>query len=173
MYRYLLHYSFDDPPLQLIVSTSKDQVKERLSQEQQKQRQKCHQLFRVTNGTRDATYEWYKDRVEARVEGTCEWFLKHEHFQTWLKQERGPLVLAADPGCGKSVLAKYLIEHGLPRSANIYYFFFKDQLQNTVRQALCALLHQLFSLRPSLIEHAMSVNMGMGWFTPQNRSGIS
>ncbi|KAH7000851.1 hypothetical protein EDB80DRAFT_81671 [Ilyonectria destructans] len=123
---------------------------------QSKDEQKCHQLFRLTTGSRDATYEWYKDRVEARVEGTCMWFLKHENFQTWLNQESGPLLVSADPGCGKSVLAKYLIDHGLPRSTTICYFFFKDQDQNTVRQALCALLHQLFSQKPSLIEHAMS-----------------
>ncbi|KAH7132738.1 hypothetical protein EDB81DRAFT_845400 [Dactylonectria macrodidyma] len=77
---------------------------------------------------RDATYEWYKDRVEARVEGTYIWFLKHENFQTWLNQESGPLLVLADPG-------------------------YQDQ--NTVRQALCALLHQLFSQKPSLIEHAI------------------
>ncbi|KAH6960053.1 hypothetical protein BKA56DRAFT_647910 [Ilyonectria sp. MPI-CAGE-AT-0026] len=126
-------------------------AKERLSKDEQK----CHQLFRLTTGSRDATYEWYKDRVEERVEDTCMWFLKHEHFQTWLNQESGPLLVSADPGCGKSVLAKYLIDHGLPRSTTICYFFFKDQDQNTIRQALCALLHQLFSQKPSLIKHAM------------------
>jgi hypothetical protein len=93
--------------------------------------------------------------VEERVEDTCLWSLKHEHFQRWLKQDSGPLLITADPGCGKSVLAKYLIDHGLPRSTAICYFFFKDQDQDTVRQALCALLHQLFSQKPSLIEHAL------------------
>jgi ankyrin repeat protein len=83
------------------------------------------------------------------------WFLRHDHFQAWLNRESGPLLVTADPGCGKSVLAKYLIDHGLPRSATICYFFFKDQDQNIIRQALCALLHQLFSLKPSLIKHAM------------------
>jgi ankyrin repeat protein len=53
------------------------------------------------------------------------------------------------------VLAKYLIDHGLPQSATICYFFFKDQDQNTSRQALCALLHQLFTKKPPLIKHAM------------------
>ncbi|KAH7173109.1 hypothetical protein DER46DRAFT_596919 [Fusarium sp. MPI-SDFR-AT-0072] len=133
------------------LQAQKDLAMERLSKEEQK----CHQLFHLTTGSRDATYKWYKDRVEERVEDTCMWFLKHEHFQTWLNQESGPLLVSADPGCGKSVLAKYLIDHGLPRSTTICYFFFKDQDQNTVRQALCALLHQLFSLKPSLIEHAM------------------
>ncbi|KAH7113449.1 nucleoside phosphorylase domain-containing protein [Dactylonectria estremocensis] len=134
------------------LQAQKDLAKNRLSEEEQK----CHQLFRLTTGSRDATYEWYKDRVEERVEHTCMWFLKHEHFQTWLNQESGPLLVSADPGCGKSVLAKYLIDHGLPRSTTICYFFFKVQDQNTVRQALCALLHQLFSQKPSLIEHAMT-----------------
>ncbi|KAH6973905.1 hypothetical protein EDB80DRAFT_347304 [Ilyonectria destructans] len=133
------------------LQAQKDLARERLSKEEQK----CHQLFRLTTGSRDATYEWYKDRVEERVEDTCMWFLKHEHFQTWLNQESGPLLVSADPGCGKSVLAKYLIDHSLPRSTTICYFFSKDQDQNTVRQALCALLHQLFSQKPSLIEHAM------------------
>ncbi|RWA09407.1 hypothetical protein EKO27_g5694 [Xylaria grammica] len=119
-------------------------------------REKCLQLFRLTSGDRDSTYEWYKGRVEDRVDGTCEWFLNHDNFRRWLEQESGPLLVSADPGCGKSVLAKYLIDHGLPRApTTICYFFFKDQDQNTVRQALCALLHQLLSLKPSLIEHAM------------------
>ncbi|RFU78635.1 ankyrin repeat-containing [Trichoderma arundinaceum] len=129
----------------------KDREKERLSQTEQT----CHQLFRLTANDKDATYEWYKDRVQERIEGTCMWLLNHESFQWWLQQESGPLVVTADPGCGKSVLAKYLIDDGLPRSATICYFFFKDNDQNTVRQALCALLHQLFSQRPFLIKHAI------------------
>ena len=126
-------------------------VKQKLSDKQEE----CLRLFRLTNSSKDTTYEWYKDRVENRVHGTCQWFLSHEHFRTWLKQDSGPLLVSADPGCGKSVLAKYLIDDGLPRSATICYFFFKDQDQNTVRQALCALLHQLFSKKPPLIEHAI------------------
>ncbi|RYO78317.1 hypothetical protein DL764_010131 [Monosporascus ibericus] len=125
-------------------------AKQKLSDKQEQ----CLQLFRLTSSSKDATYEWYKDRVEDRVDGTCEWFLNHENFQTWLEQDSGPLLVSADPGCGKSVLAKYLIDNRLPRSAAICYFFFKDQDQNTVRQALCAVLHQLFSRKPSLIEHA-------------------
>ncbi|RYP58916.1 hypothetical protein DL769_008749 [Monosporascus sp. CRB-8-3] len=136
------------------LQAQRDLAKEMLSKEEQQ----CLQLFRLTE--RNTTYEWYKNRVEDRVEGTCRWFLEHKHFQMWLKQESGPLVVSADPGCGKSVLAKYLIDDVLPQSitnsTTICYFFFKDQDQNTVRQALCALLHQLFSQKPSLIEHAMT-----------------
>lgn len=129
----------------------KDRAKERVSEKEKS----CHQLFRLTTGDRDTTYEWYKDRVEERIEGTCMWFLCHEHFQAWLKQESGPLIVTADPGCGKSVLAKFLVDHGLSKSATICYFFFKDNDQNTIRQALCAVLHQVFSQKPYLIKHAM------------------
>lgn len=114
--------------------------------------QSCHQLLRLTKGTRDATLEWYKDRVE----DTCEWFLKHEHFQTCLKQDRGPLVVIANPVCEKLVLTKYLIDHGQPQSVSICYYLFKDQDQNIVRQALFALLHRLFSQKLPLLEHAIS-----------------
>jgi ankyrin repeat protein len=115
----------------------------------------CLQLFRLTRSTEDATYEWYKNRVEDRVEGTCNWFLQHAYFQEWLTQASGPLLVSADPGCGKSVLTKYLVDHILPESATVCYFFFKEQDQNTVRQALCALLHQFFSQKPALIQYAI------------------
>lgn len=131
-------------------------AQEKLFREEQKERQECHQLFRLTSSDKDTTYEWYKDRVENRVEDTCMWFLNHRHFKKWLEQDSGPLLVTADPGCGKSVLAKYLIDDILPQSATtVCYFFFKDQDQNTMRQALCALLHQLFSERRPLIKHAM------------------
>ncbi len=126
-------------------------VKQTLSDRQQK----CLQMFRLTTDSKDATYEWYKERIEDRLDGTCEWFLGHQNFQKSLDQDSGPLLVSADPGCGKSVLAKYLIDHHLPRSGIICYVFFKDQDQKTVRQALCALLHQLFSQKPSLIKHAL------------------
>ena len=133
------------------LAVQRDTVQQKLSDKQNK----CLQLFRLTKSTEDITYEWYKNRVEDRVENTCMWFLQHDNFQEWLKQESGPLLVSADPGCGKSVLAKHLIDHVLPRSATICYFFFKDQDQNTVRQALCAVLHQLFSQKPFLIQHTI------------------
>ncbi|KIH94033.1 ankyrin repeat protein [Sporothrix brasiliensis 5110] len=150
--------------LQLETDIREDTVRQRLSDEQIA----CRELFCLTNAD-DATYEWYKDRVEDLVEGTCQWVLQHEHFRQWLAQDSGPLLVSADPGCGKSVLAKYLIDRGLaeqlqnvqsPDAANsvnstICYYFFKDQDQNTSRQALCALLYQLFSQKPHLLLHAI------------------
>ncbi|KAL1862025.1 hypothetical protein Plec18170_000849 [Paecilomyces lecythidis] len=129
----------------------------------------CLQLFRLTHTTGSGagfegkgTYEDFKDRVEHKVEGTCQWFLDQESFKRWLKEDSGVLLVTADPGCGKSVLAKYLIDCELPQHTNasgdapiICYFFFKDQVQSHINIALCGLLHQLFSQKPSLIQHAI------------------
>ncbi|KAL1851973.1 hypothetical protein Daus18300_012396 [Diaporthe australafricana] len=134
------------------VQLMKDGAKERLTEKEKM----CHQVFRLADGSTDDTYEWYKGRVEDSIEGTCQWFLSHENFKRWLEQDSGPLLVSADPGCGNSVLAKRLIDHELPRSSTICYFFFKDQDQNTtLNRALCALLHQLFSDQPALIQHAI------------------
>lgn len=122
-----------------------------------KKEEKCLQLFRLTTSSRDATYEWYKERLEECVPGTCSWFLEHEYYLQWLQRRSGPLVVTADPGCGKSVLAKYLIDIGLPRSTTICYFFFTAQDQNTTRKMLCAILHQLFTQQRYLIQHAMDL----------------
>ncbi|KAF3034655.1 hypothetical protein E8E12_000551 [Didymella heteroderae] len=132
------------------------QIAQGAAEQQVSDRQKrCIQLFRLTRNDRDATYETYKGKIEDRVEGTCKWILEHRNFHAWLGKDNGSLLITADPGCGKSVLAKYLIDHVLPKTSTICYFFFKDQDQNTVRQALCALLHQLFCSKPTLIRHAM------------------
>jgi hypothetical protein len=140
---------------QVGVLTEQLQVQQKIAQRMFSQdEEKCHQLFRLTDESNES-YETYKSRIEERLSGTCQWFLDHENFQKWLEQDSGLLMVSADPGCGKSVLAKYLIDHRLPRSATICYFFFKDPYQITIRQALCALLHQLFSYKPSLIRNAM------------------
>lgn len=138
----------------ITLQSQQDAKQQRLTRDEEK----CLRLFRLTSNNKDITYEWYKNRVENRVEDTCQWFLQHADFQQWLDQTSSPLLVSADPGCGKSVLAKYLIDHELPAKStpgtSICYFFFKDQDQNTARQALCAILHQLFTQNPALIDCA-------------------
>jgi hypothetical protein len=143
---------------QLELSRRKEQRK--ISQEEQT----CLQIFSGTD------YKWYKDRIESRVVGTCQWLLTQENYNDWLQQPSGPLLVSADPGCGKSVLAKFLIDEELPRSATICYFFFKDQDQNNAKQALCALLHQLLSQKYHLIKHAMPAFVNNGENLPKQFS---
>ncbi|MCJ1251264.1 hypothetical protein MMC30_008495 [Trapelia coarctata] len=115
----------------------------------------CHQSLRTSD------YESHKERNPDRVEGTCRWFLEHSHFQYWWKSKTSKLLwVSADPGCGKSVLAKSLVDKEL-KSTKFHttcYFFFRDDNveQASATNALCALLHQLFDQRKPLIKHALS-----------------
>lgn len=59
---------------------------------------RCLQSFRLTSG--GGKYEWYKERVPDRVEGTCLWLLQHSNLTRWVKQYSGPLLISADPGVG-------------------------------------------------------------------------
>ena len=115
----------------------------------------CHQILRTSN------YESHRERNPDRVDGTCRWFLEHPHYQYWWKSNTSNLLwVSADPGCGKSVLAKSLVGKELITTdthATCYFFFKDDNVeQASATSALCALLHQLFEQRKPLIRHAMS-----------------
>ncbi|KAJ3570125.1 hypothetical protein NPX13_g5838 [Xylaria arbuscula] len=101
----------------------------------------------------------YRDRMERnpdRVDGTCEWVVTHKYFQRWQGHSSSSMLLvSADPGCGKSVLSKYLVDHILPstKSRTTCYFFFKDDFedQRSSTSALCCILHQLFEQKEVLL----------------------
>jgi ankyrin repeat protein len=103
-------------------------------------------------------YEASKKRVDQPVKGTCKWFTKHDKFRAWdsLKDPKSGsplLLLTAYPGCGKSVLSRYLIDTVLVESNDrtVCYFFFKDDFehQKSPIGALCTLLHQLLDISES------------------------
>lgn len=63
------------------------------------------------------------------------------------------LWVSANPGCGKSVLAKYLVnELRTTEQRTTCYFFFKDDFedQRSAEGALSCILHQLFIQRGDL-----------------------
>ncbi|KAH6892555.1 ankyrin repeat-containing domain protein, partial [Thelonectria olida] len=101
-------------------------------------------------------YQDRKDRNPKPVAGTCQWFTTHKLFRKWLKvKESNLLWLSADPGCGKSVLARYLVDKVLPStdSRTTCYFFFKDDFvdQKSPAVALCCILRQILDHKRSLI----------------------
>ncbi|KAK2593245.1 hypothetical protein QQS21_009044 [Conoideocrella luteorostrata] len=119
-----------------------------------KEQRDCHQAFKTS------TYEQYKNINPDRVEGTCRWILENSQYLAWQESGHNDLLwISADPGCGKSVLAKSLVDKDLKASctsASICYFFFKDNdEQNNLATALCAVLHQLFGMHPHLLRHAL------------------
>ncbi|KAJ9319710.1 hypothetical protein DTO271D3_479 [Paecilomyces variotii] len=131
-----------------------DHHREYISKHFSEQQQRCHQAFKTS------IYEQYKNINPDRVEGTCQWVLKNAQYLRWLESKCSDLLwISADPGCGKSVLAKSLIDNDFKASSStvsICYFFFKDNdTQNRLATALCAVLHQLFAQRPQLLKHAL------------------
>ncbi|KAI3318254.1 purine and uridine phosphorylase [Xylariaceae sp. AK1471] len=106
----------------------------------------------------------YRDRKERnpdRVPRTCEWFVAHNSFQQWRESTSSSMLwVSADPGCGKSVLAKYLVDSQLPttESRTTCYFFFKDDFadQRSAKSALCCILHQLFKQREILLSNKIA-----------------
>jgi ankyrin repeat protein len=118
------------------------------------QQQECHQVFKTSS------YEQHKDINPGRSPGTCQWALQNPHYLRWWNSCCNDVLwISADPGCGKSVLAKSLIDHEFEASGptvSICYFFFKDNdEQNNLATALCAILHQLFGQQPKLLRHAL------------------
>ncbi|KAF5003680.1 hypothetical protein FDECE_9790 [Fusarium decemcellulare] len=101
-------------------------------------------------------YRDRKDRNPSAFRGTCEWFISHELFHKWLNGGASNVLwVSADPGCGKSVLVKYLVDSVIQStpSRKVSYFFFKDDFEDQ-RSILCALsciLQQLFIQDSSLL----------------------
>ena len=107
-------------------------------------RHECHQAL-----CGQISYRQQLDKIDDRAADTCKWFLEHPKYQTWRDSKSDSILwVAADPGCGKSVLCKWLVEGELKsmQARTTCYFFFKnDNVDLTVGQnALCALLHNLF-----------------------------
>ncbi|KAF4888284.1 Vegetative incompatibility protein HET-E-1, partial [Colletotrichum viniferum] len=104
-------------------------------------------------------YEDRKDINADRAPGTCEWFTQHEHFRAWESAHRpGLLWVSADPGCGKSVLSKFLVNVVLPKSGTtVCYFFFKDDFedQKSAASAMCAIIRQLLQRHDGLMDDAL------------------
>ncbi|KAJ5560315.1 hypothetical protein N7513_002714 [Penicillium frequentans] len=104
-------------------------------------------------------YRDRKDRIDNRVPQTCEWFTKHPYFQKWNQSEDSSLLwVSADPGCGKSVLSKYLVDEVLAtQGRTICYFFFRDDYpdQRTTTIAVASILRQIFLAKPHLISDSV------------------
>ncbi|EGX47943.1 hypothetical protein AOL_s00081g270 [Orbilia oligospora ATCC 24927] len=106
------------------------------------------------------SYQDHKERNIDRIPGTCEWFTTHKRFREWQENKSSKMLwVSADPGCGKSVLAKYLIDSVLTTTEDrtICYFFFKEDFeeQKSIMNALCCILHQLFKQKSALLSETI------------------
>jgi hypothetical protein len=154
-------------------SIKEDGKQNQRNYEDQKERDLLHHL--------SADYKGYKDFNPPRVQGTCEWFFMDDRFCKWRDSNTSSLLwVSAGPGCGKSVLSRALIDEGRlsmrVTTSTICYFFFKDGNESRmhITDALCAILHQLFTHDPTsnLIKHALPIHKQHGEKLRENFSEL-
>lgn len=109
-------------------------------------------------------YKSQKNQNPSPVPNTCLWTLQKAKYICWRDDPAKKLLwISADPGCGKSVLARCIVDEDLPKylqkkdSHQVLYYFFKDTSpeQRSATRAISAVLHQLFESQPHLIRHAL------------------
>ena len=109
-------------------------------------------------------YESQKNQNPRRVPDTCLWTLENSKYIKWRDDDTKKLLwISADPGCGKSVLARCIIDEDLPEafqndsSKRILYYFFNNTSpeQRSITRAISMILHQLFASQPRLIRYAL------------------
>ncbi|KAH0559855.1 hypothetical protein GP486_003628 [Trichoglossum hirsutum] len=116
-------------------------------------------------------YEAHRALIETPISGTCTWLLQHPNFLTWLEDTSTSLFwISGGAGCGKSVSTSFIIDT-LLRQANqdsisvtICYYFCddKNEAQRYATSALCGILHQLISSKPSLIKYVLGPYQSKG-----------
>lgn len=131
-----------------------------ISQLQQKERSRNEKANQFIKDLYTCQYVDHKSRIDERVPRTCEWFTKHVRFQNWNQAKTSSLLwVSADPGCGKSVLSKYLVDQVLlnTKERTICYFFFRDDfdVQRSSKTAMASVLHQLFLTQRRLLSDSV------------------
>lgn len=106
-------------------------------------------------------YEQYMQLHSPPAPSTCEWLQRHRAFASWKELEVGLLFIVADAGCGKSVLARYLVQevfpHGKPPAVVAHFFFGNSCEERSLSNALCAILHQVFLQSSDLVESCSDI----------------
>ncbi|PVH93685.1 hypothetical protein DM02DRAFT_661734 [Periconia macrospinosa] len=103
----------------------------------------------------------YRAELPKPVQGTCNWVLTDPLFRTWVTTEGTKLLwITGEPGCGKTMLSTYLIEHltlGHAPSVKprVFYFFCDDKVryQRDGNAILRGILYQILQQHRKLIKH--------------------
>ncbi|KAI0450324.1 ankyrin repeat protein [Xylaria acuta] len=98
-----------------------------------------------------------------RVDGTCEWLIRHPSYQEWLQGADPTLLwISGGPGKGKTMLAIYITEELQPvidsRQGVLLYYFCsnRDKNRNTALTIMRGVLHQWLSFHPHLAQYVRS-----------------
>jgi hypothetical protein len=104
------------------------------------------------------------DFIGRRQEGTGQWLLDSNEFQTWFNQSKQTLFCPGIPGAGKTMITSIVVEHLSTKFQNdpgigIAYLFcnFRRQQEQSPLDLLASLLKQLVQEQPSLPESVKSL----------------
>ncbi|KAK2741021.1 hypothetical protein FQN57_005757 [Myotisia sp. PD_48] len=112
----------------------------------------------------ESDYVTQRASIPSPVHKTCHWLTQHSKILQWQEKQSSSLLwLSGGPGCGKSVMASFLVDELDRRAAQPEFpakvcYFFCDDKNETNRSAtgiLCAILHQLISSDYALVQHAV------------------
>lgn len=88
----------------------------------------------------------FEDAQEACYSGTNAWLFEHSTYQSWLSGKLDYIWLHGPSGCGKTVLLSTMIDALMRTGPCIYFFFdFRDEKKQTLRELLLSLICQLYS----------------------------
>ena len=115
-----------------------------------------------------SSFEDGKNQIADRAPGTCQWVLGHQRYNQWLQDPSSSILwVYADPGCGKSVLLRSLVDNELQSTdlTTTCYYFFRDDVAGrcSVVNALYALIYQLCDQKRALlgtIDEVLRLNGG-------------
>ena len=154
----------------VLGATTYKEVKEtrRDQQEARKEQQEWHQA-----GTDKELLTWLaktdygsqqSDLLSRRQEGTGQWLLDSDEFQSWCKGDRQTLFCSGMPGAGKTIMASIVIDYLCTKYENdnrigIAYLYcnFRRQDEQKPVNLLASLLKQFIQGLPSVPESVKSL----------------
>lgn len=107
------------------------------------------------------SHESHKNENPQPCPGTCKWLIDSHEYQSLLQEGKSmALWISGNAGCGKSVLARFIVEQlkpsrdGLSRTVLFYFFKQGNKEQSNTTVALRSLLCQLLDQTTELWSHA-------------------
>lgn len=130
------------------------------------QEENCLQYFWTSD------YITHRESIPTPGSGTCAWFSGQENYDYWLTEPDSiALWVSGNTGCGKTILSSFIVDElstvkfrsRVPSTVCYFFCDTKNDQENTAEAILLAILHQIFTAHPFLLQkHALPFYKEMG-----------